>query len=327
MPGRIVLITTRSFAEGGPEPLALLERAGVEVRRPPIGRPLGDDEMAALVGEIDGIIAGLDRIGPRALTRGAPRLRVVARNGVGVDGIDLATATRLGIVVTNAPGVNTEAVADLVFGLMVGAARHLVEVDRAIRDGGWTRILGQELYRKTLGLIGFGLAGRAVARRARGFEMRVLAIDPAPDEPVARSLGVELTTLDAVLEGSDFVSVHVPLTPDTAHLIGETELRRMKRTACLINTARGGVVDEAALVRALREGWIGGAGCDVFVNEPPVNSPLLTAPRLILTPHIGAHTVEAVTRGALVAVENLLAVLGGRPAPNAVNPEAYHRHQ
>jgi phosphoglycerate dehydrogenase-like enzyme len=213
-------------------------------------------------------------------------------------------------------------VADLVFGLMIAAARHLLELDRAVREGRWTRILGRELHRGTLGLIGLGQVGRAVARRAAGFEMRILATDPAVSADVARPLGATLTSLETVLAEGDFVSVHVPLTAQTIHLVGEAELRRMKPTAYLINTARGGIVDEAALARALHEGWIAGAACDVFEREPPAGSPLLGAPRLILTPHIGAHTREAAARGATVAVDNLLAVLHGRAAPNVVNPDA-----
>jgi len=302
-----VLITARSFADAGAEPSARLEHAGVELLYPPVASPLTDDMLAEFLGDVDGIIAGVDRIGPLSLARGYPRLKVIARNGVGVDGIDLATATRLGIVVTNAPGTNTEAVADLVFGLMIGLARHLPELDRAVREGCWTRVLGRELHRSTLGLIGLGQVGRAVARRAAGFEMRLLATDPAVSEPVARQLGVTLTSLDAVLAEADFVSVHVPRTPHTIHLVGEAQLRRMNPSAYLINTARGGIVDEAALARALHEGWIAGAACDVFEREPPVGSPLLGAPRLILTPHIGAHTREAVARGATPS--------------NVVNPE------
>lgn len=320
-----VLITVRSFWEGGPEPLARLQQAGVEIVRPAREGPHRDDDLAAMLGEIDGIIAGVDHIGPQALTRGHPRLKVIARNGVGVDTIDIATATHLGIVVTNAPGTNTEAVADLVFALMFSLARHIREVDEMARRGRWARVLGRELFQKTLGVIGFGQIGRAVARRAAGFAMRVLATDPAVDEATASAHRVELTSLERVLEEADFVTVHVPLAPSTRHLIREAELRRMQPSAYLINTARGGVVDEAALARALREGWIAGAACDVFEHEPPTGSPLLEAPRLILTPHIGAHTYEAVTRGALLAVENLLAVRNGRPAPNIVNPEVYRR--
>ncbi len=305
------------------EPLERLRRAGVDVLQPRIEEPLGEDELAAMLGEIDGLIAGLDHVGPRALTRGHPRLKVIARNGVGVDTIDILTATRLGIIVTNAPGVNTEAVADLVFGLTIALARDLVQADRTVREGRWSRVLGREVYHTTLGLIGLGQIGRAVARRAAGFQMRVLAVDPAVDEAAARALYVQLTSRETVLGDSDIVSVHVPLTSHTRHLIGEAELCRMKPTAYLINTARGDVVDEAALARALREGWIAGAACDVFEHEPPIDSPLLGAPRLILTPHIGAHTWEAVTRGASVAVDNVLAVLNRQPTPNVVNPEVY----
>lgn len=322
-----VLITARSVVEVGAEPLARLRQAGVEIIQTSGERPLRDAELAELVGAIDGIIAGVDQVGPLTLQRAVPRLKVVARNGVGIDTVDVSTATHLGIVVTNAPGVNTEGVADLVFGLMIGVARHLVEADRSVRDSQWVRVLGTELYGRCLGLVGFGLIAQAVARRAGGFEMRVLAVDTVPDEAVARRLGVQLTSLDAVLAEGDFVSIHVPLAADTRQLIGEPQLRRMRPTAYLINTARGGIVDEAALARALQEGWIAGAACDVFEQEPPVGSPLLAAPRLLLTPHIGAHTTEGAMRGAAVAVENLLTALRGDRPPNEVNPEVFGRRR
>lgn len=322
-----VLITARSVVEVGAEPLARLRQAGVEIIQTSGERPLRDAELAELVGAIDGIIAGVDQVGPLTLQRAVPRLKVVARNGVGIDTVDVSTATHLGIVVTNAPGVNTEGVADLVFGLMIGVARHLVEADRSVRDSQWVRVLGTELYGRCLGLVGFGRIAQAVARRAGGFEMRVLAVDTAPDEAVARRLGVQLTSLDAVLAEGDFVSIHVPLAADTRQLIGEPQLRRMRPTAYLINTARGGIVDETALARALQEGWIAGAACDVFEQEPPVGSPLLAAPRLLLTPHIGAHTTEAAMRGAEVAVENLLTALRGERPPNEVNPEVFGRRR
>lgn len=322
-----VLITARSVVEVGAEPLARLRQAGVEIIQTSGERPLRDAELAELVGAIDGIIAGVDQVGPLTLQRAVPRLKVVARNGVGIDTVDVSTATHLGIVVTNAPGVNTEGVADLVFGLMIGVARHLVEADRSVRDSQWVRVLGTELYGRCLGLVGFGRIAQAVARRAGGFEMRVLAVDTAPDEAAARRLGVQLTSLDAVLAEGDFVSIHVPLAADTRQLIGEPQLRRMRPTAYLINTARGGIVDEAALARALQGGWIAGAACDVFEQEPPVGSPLLAAPRLLLTPHIGAHTTEAAMRGAEVAVENLLTALRGERPPNEVNPEVFGRRR
>lgn len=293
----------------------------MEVVGVPADRPLAEDDLVALLGGVDGVLAGLDRFTARALEAGWPRLRVVARNGAGVDTVDVPAATRLGIVVTNAPGANTEAVADLVLGLMVALMRDLVAADRAVREGRWTRTLGQELSGKILGLVGFGRIGRAVARRARGFGMAVLADDPAWDAEAARSLQVQRVALDPMLEQVDVLSLHVPLTSETRHLIGEAQLRRMRPQAYLINTARGGVVDEAALARALHEGWIAGAACDVFEVEPPAGSPLLTAPHCVLTPHIGAHTREAAARGAEVAVANLLAVLAGRRPPNVVNPE------
>ncbi|MBI2247175.1 MAG: phosphoglycerate dehydrogenase [Armatimonadetes bacterium] len=318
-----VLITARSFFEGSPEPADLLQGAGVEVIAIPGDRPLTDSELATRVGKIDGIIAGVDRIGPQTFAAAHPRLKVVARNGVGIEGIDLKAATHTGVVVTNAPGVNTDAVADLVIGLMSVLTRHILQAHDGVRVGRWDRVLGHDLFRKTLGLVGFGKIAQAVARRARGFEMRMLAVDIIQDKHAAAGLDVRFAPLSVVIAEADFVSLHVPLTPQTHHLIGQAELRQMKPTAYLINTARGGVVDEHALAQALHERWIAGAAADVFEQEPPVGSPLLQAPRLLLTPHIGAHTYEATARGALVAVQNLLAVLNGQHAPNVVNPEVY----
>ena len=316
-----VLVTARSALEAGRAAIQTLEAAGVEVVGAPVDRPLGEGDLAALLGEVDGVLAGVDRFTARVLAAGRPRLRVVARNGAGVDTIDVEAATRLGIAVTNAPGANTEAVADLVLGFIVALMRHLVAADRMVRAGGWTRALGQELPGKVLGLVGFGRIGQAVARRGRGFGMAVLADDPVWDGDAARALQVERVALDAMLERVDVLSLHAPLTAQTRHLIGTAQLRRMRPQAYLINTARGGLVDEAALARALHEGWIAGAACDVFETEPPTGSPLLTAPRCLLTPHIGAHTQEAAARGAEVAAANLLAVLSGRRPPNVVNPE------
>jgi len=316
-----VLATPRSFFEEGRDAVEWLTQAGVEVVPSPVDRPLQEDELAALLGEVDGVVVGVDRIGRRALAAGRPRLRVVARNGIGVDTVDVAAATELGVVVTNAPSVNADSVADFTFALLLALVRRVVEADRAVREGRWPRLVGVELRDRCLGLLGFGRIGQRVAERARGFGMRTVAYDPVPDLAAAERLGVRLVSFPEVLAQADFLSLHLPLTPQTRHLLGEEELRCMKPGSFLVNTARGGVVDEAALARALKEGWIAGAACDVFDEEPPRTSPLLQAPNVLLSPHMASHTREAIARASRVAAENVLAVLqGGRP-PNAVNPE------
>lgn len=320
-----VLVTSQSFFEAAPEAARMLEEAGVHLVRLSVDRPLQDEELARWVGDVDGIIAGVDRVGRATLQRGVPRLRVIARTGVGVDSIDLAAATELGVVVTNTPSANAESVAELTIGLVIALARGILEADAAVRAGSWTRRLGRELHGKCLGVVGFGRIGQEVARRALAFGMRVVAFDPLVGAGVAASMGVRLEGFLCVVQEADFLTLHVPLLPETRHLIDEAVLRRMKPTAYLINTARGGLVDEAALARALREGWIAGAACDVFEEEPPLRSPLLDVPHVLLTPHIGGHTQEAAARMAWMAAKNLLAVLLGERPPHPVNLQVLER--
>jgi len=320
-----VLVTSQSFFEAAPDAARMLEEAGVDLVRLSVDRPLQDEELACLVGDVDGIIAGVDRIGRATLQRGVPRLRVIARTGVGVDSIDLLTATELGVVVANTPGANAESVAELTIGLMVALARGILEADANVRAGRWIRRLGRELHGKCLGIVGFGRIGQEVARRALAFGMRVAAFDPLVDVDTVEFMGVRLKGFLDVVQEADFLTLHVPLLPETHHLINEAVLRRMKPTAYLVNTARGGVVDEVALAHALREGWIAGAACDVFEEEPPLRSPLLEAPHVLLTPHLGGHTQEAAARMAWTAANNLLAVLRGERPPHVVNPEVLKR--
>jgi glyoxylate reductase len=255
------------------------------------------------------------------LIEAAPKLKAIANYAVGTDNIDLDAATVRGIPVGNTPDVLTETTADLAFGLMLAVARRLVEADRYVRSGQWGEwspdvLLGHDLHGATLGVIGFGRIGRAVARRAEGFSMTVLHN--------SRSGGI---TLDELLEKSDFVSVHAPLTPETEGLIGERELRLMKPTAVLVNTARGGLVDTGALDQALRDGQIAGAGLDVTDPEPlPADHPLLEAPSLVVAPHVGSASHRTREAMAHMAVDNLLAVLStGEPMPHCANPEVYER--
>ncbi|MDR7555195.1 MAG: phosphoglycerate dehydrogenase [Armatimonadota bacterium] len=306
------------------EPLRLLRDAGVEVVFYPKAGRLTEADLLPLVGDADAIIAGTEPITARVLAA-APRLRIVARRGVGLDSVDVAAATARGVVVTTTRGVNTEAVADHAMALLLATARRVAWLDRRMKAGEWDRAISIDVYGKILGVVGFGAIGRAVARRAAGFGLRVLAYDVAPDEGAARALGVRLCALDELLAQSDFVSIHVPLLPDTRGLIGETTLARMKPGAILINTSRGPVVDEAALLRALQSGHLAGAGLDVFVEEPPVDWTLVQLDQVVATPHVASHTRETLARMDRACAEAVLAVLRGERPAHVANPEVYAR--
>jgi glyoxylate reductase len=272
------------------------------------------EELIARTRTAHGLLCLLtDRVDAE-LFAAAPELRVVSNYAVGSDNVDLDAAAQRGIPVGVTPDVLTEATADMALALMLAAARRLVEADAEARRGDWVtwepaRLLGYDVHGRTLGIIGHGRIGRAVARRAGGFEMRVVHS--------GRSGGIPLEEL---LDTSDFVSIHCPLTPATRGLIGAPQLRRMRPTAVLVNTARGAIVDTEALVRALREGWIAAAGIDVMEPEPPpADHPLLLAPNLTVAPHIGSATHTARERMADLAVDNLLAGLVGRPLPAAAD--------
>jgi glyoxylate reductase len=265
-----------------------------------------------------------DRI-DEAMLEACPELRVVSSCSVGVDHVDLRAASARGVRVGHTPGVLAETTADLAFALLLAAARRVVEADRFVRAGRWVGwepdlLLGRDVHGATLGILGLGQIGRAVARRAEGFGMRVLGWSRS-GRPVQ---GVEAAELDVLLADSDFVSVHLALAPQTRGLLGEGALGRMRRGAVLVNTARGGIVDEGALASALRSGQLGAAALDVFATEPlPTSSPLLGAPNLVLTPHIGSASVATRERMAELAVSNLLAGLAGERLPHCANPEVY----
>lgn len=281
----------------------------------------------------DGLLSLLtDRV-DGALLDAAPRVRVVSNYAVGYDNIDVDAATARGVVVTNTPGVLTETVADFAMTLLLAAARRVVEADRFTREGRWKSwepmlFLGQDLYGATLGLVGLGRIGAAVARRAHGFDMRLLYHDVVRREDLEADLGLEFTSLEDLLRRSDFISVHTPLTPQTRHLISADQFRLMKRSAVLVNTARGPIVDPDALHRALADRRISAAGLDVFEVEPiPADHPLLRLDNIIVAPHIASASVDTRTKMALMAVDNLLAALGGTRPPNFVNPEVWERRR
>jgi glyoxylate reductase len=292
-------------------------------------------ELVRRAAAADAIICLLtDRI-DAPLIEACPRLRVISNVAVGYDNINLAAATARRIPIGNTPGVLTETTADLTFALMLAAARRVVEAERFVRDGRWRTwdpnlLLGHDIHGATLGIIGYGKIGHAVARRAAGFGMQVLyttsqsslaAAQHARPAAAAAPMPVDVATL---LRESDFVSLHVPLTDATRHMIGEPQLRAMKPTAYLMNTARGGIIDQPALVRALNEGRIAGAGLDVAAVEPiPSEDPLLRASNVLLLPHIGSASHATRERMASMAVDNCIAGLRGERLPNCVNPEVY----
>ncbi|MCX7839134.1 MAG: D-glycerate dehydrogenase [Anaerolineae bacterium] len=277
------------------------------------------------VRDVDGLLCLLTDKIDAPLMDNAPRLKVISNCAVGYDNIDVAAATERGIAVGNTPGVLTETTADFAFALLLAAARRVVEAERYTRAGKWktwglTVLLGQDVFGATLGLVGLGRIGTAVAKRARGFEMRVLYYDPQRRPEVETQLGITYADLDTVVRQADFLSIHTPLTETTRHLVNADLLRKMKKTAILVNTARGAVVDQVALYTALREGWIAGAALDVTDPEPiPLDDPLLTLDNCIITPHIASASVATRTKMAVMAAHNLLAGVRGEPLPNPVN--------
>ena len=267
----------------------------------------------------DGYIAGLDQI-DRAALQAADRLKVIARYGVGVDRVDLAAAAEKSIVVTNTPLANAISVAELTIGLMLALARSIPALAAETRAGGWSRAVGVTLEGKTIGLIGLGSIGKAVATRLRAFDCALIAHDPAPDTRFAAANGIALAALDEAISRADFLSLHCPLLPTTRGMVNASFLARIKPGAFLINTARGELIDEAALLEALRSGRLRGAALDAFTIEPPAKgNPLLALPQVIATPHCGAHTDGAANAMGWGALRDCLAVLRGEKPAFPVN--------
>ncbi len=311
------VLVTRPLTEGGTDPLL---QADIEIVEPDAHAALAPGDLARLAPDFDGIVCHLtDRIDAAVLESGrAGRLRVVANAAVGYDNIDVATATKVGVTVCNTPGVLDDTTADLTFLLILAATRLATDAERDLREGRWGgwgfgTHLARDVHGATLGLVGFGRIARAVAQRASGFDMEVI-------HTTRHDTGLSgfVPALPELLRRSDIVSLHVPLNESTRHLIGAAELALMKPTAILINTARGPVVDENALVDALEAGTLFAAGLDVFDGEPALNPRLLTAPRATLLPHIGSATIATRTRMARLACQGVCDVLAGRTPPNAV---------
>jgi len=316
-----VLVTRRVY----PAAIAVLNEAAAVDYKDTLD-VMTEDQLVQRLQHADGLVCQLtDPVTARVIAA-APRLRVISQVAVGHDNIDVAAATARGIVVTNTPDVLTEATADFTWALLLATARRVPEAERFLKAGRWNRwdidlLAGADVSHRTLGIVGFGRIGRAVARRALGFGMKVLyaSRNPAPPE-VEQELRAIHVPLDTLLAQSDFVSIHCPLNAETRGLIGIEQLSRMRRSAILVNTSRGPVVDEAALAAALSEKMIAGAGLDVFEREPTIDPDLLALPNVVLTPHVGSATHATRQRMCTLAAENCAAVLTGNRPPNPVNP-------
>ncbi len=323
MPDKPKIFLTRELPA---ESMAILREHSI-LSMNPDDRVLDKHEIISEIADVDGLLCLLtDTIDDEILSVN-PNLKVVANFAVGFNNIDIDAATRRKIPVTNTPGVLTETTADMAFALLMASARRVVEGDRFVRSKKWNgwgplQFLGSDVTGATLGLIGFGRIGSAVARRAKGFDMDVIYWNRTRLSPQEESqLGVRFADLDDLLSESDFVSVHLALNDQTRHFIGSHQLDRMKPTACLINTARGPIVDERALVAALQEGVIASAGLDVFENEPVLEPGLYDLPNVVLAPHLGSATIGTRTKMGNMAVRNCLAACRGERPPNVVNPE------
>lgn len=313
-----ILITTPSFGQQSREPWQALESQGFTVRRPVRAHPLSAADLAEEIGGADAVIVGLDAV-EASVFAAAPNLKVVAKHGVGVDNVDCAAATAAGVRVVNAPGSNSGAVADLTLGLMLALARQFIPAHLSTQAGGWDRFTGVELTGRTLGLVGFGRIGQAVARRARAFDMKVVAYDPYLPAKVFSQLDTVQTSLEECIASADFLSLHMPGTPGGAPLLDSAALSTMKQGAFLINAARGGLVDEDALAARLHAGDLGGAALDAFSVEPlQQHSAVRTAPNVILTPHIGAFTDQANATMGVMVVEDVARVLRNEEPINSV---------
>ncbi len=319
-----VLITARTLNEVGQSALALLREAGCEVTLRPRFGPYSAEELLPLLRDQQAVLASMDRFTADVLASPeAAQLKIISRWGVGYDAIDISAASAQGVVVAYTPGLLNETVADFAFALLLSAARRVHLGHASMSQGKWEAAWGTDVFGKTLGILGYGRIGHAMARRATGFNMRLLAHDPRC-EPNLEEPRIQYVSLDELLAQSDFVSLHAALTGENRSLIGEAQLRRMKPTAYLINTARGALVDEAALTRALNEKWIAGAALDAFTLEPlPATHPLRSAPNLLLTPHLASFARETGERVSLSAAQAIVDLMEGRKPQFMVDPSVY----
>jgi len=323
MPRFRVYITARSFGRLVPDGLKILEDIA-EIERSPYDRPMTEEELIQSLKDVDAVVLGIDKCS-RKVIESLERVRVIGRHGVGLDNVDLDAATEKGIIVTYTPHANADSVADHTWALILALARKIIPADTSTKTGRWegTKFIGIELSRKTIGILGLGTIGQRVAKRARGFDMNILYYDKYRNEALEREMGVSYVDLERLLKESDILTIHAALTSETRRMIGARELRMMKKTALLINTARGEIVDEKVLIKALREGWIAGAALDVFEKEPPKH--LLKIGNVVLTPHISSYTIESLRRMDVMVAEDIVKVLNGKKPEHVANPKVYEK--
>jgi D-3-phosphoglycerate dehydrogenase len=319
-----VLVTTRSFGRDVPEPMERLKREGMQILEWREGSGLDEADLQMKVAQADAWIVAFHPIGA-ALMDSAPRLRVIAKHGVGVDNIDIAAATARGIVVTTAPSANDQAVADLTMALLLSLLRRIPEANTSVKAGRWERFLGCSLSGKMMGILGLGRIGQNVARRVKGFGVELIGADPVWPDEAAREIGIRRVEWSELFVQADIISLHAPLTPETTGLIGAAAIASMKPGVWLVNTSRGKVVDEKAMYEALISGKVAGYATDVFEHEPPLGSPLLALPNVVGTPHMGTHTRESLQLMGGRVAEAVLRTLRGERPEFVVNPEVYDR--
>ncbi|MSP13478.1 MAG: D-glycerate dehydrogenase [Chloroflexi bacterium] len=318
---------TRKIPETGLEIL----RAQCDITVYPEALPVPRAELLQEIKDVDGVLTLLTEKVDAEFLDHAPRVKVVSNMAVGFDNIDVKECTRRGIPVGNTPEVLTDTTADMAFTLLLSAARHVGSASRYVLAGKWKTweplgFLGYDIHGATLGIIGLGRIGAAVARRARGFNMNILYYDAFPRRDLEPELGLRLVSVDEILAQSDFITVHTPMTPETYHMIGEAQLRKMKPNAVIVNTARGGIIDPKALYKALKEGWIAAAGLDVTEPEPiPMDDPLLTLDNCLIVPHIASASFTTRSEMSAMAARNVLAGIHGERLPTCVNPEVYQK--
>jgi len=314
-----ILVTPTSLQPGkNDKMLNLLKDFSKDLIFNPYGRPLTEEELIPLLKECDGYLAGLDQISEKVLEE-CHSLKVISRYGAGVDRVDIDAAQKRSIVVTNTPGMNAEAVGELAFALILSLARRIPYLNTQTKSGQWVRTLGTELRGKTLGILGLGAIGKVVAGCGLGFGMRVIAHDQFNDKDYCDSYGIEIKKFGEVIKESDVISIHLPLTSKTKHIIGKDAFSMMKEGVIVVNTSRGGIIDEGEAYKALKSGKLAGLGLDAFEMEPPGKSKLFEFDQVIATPHTGAHTKEAIDKMALLSIKNLMDVLSGEKSPYVVN--------
>jgi len=323
MPKFSVYVTAKSFGRVVPDGLKILENIA-EIKRNPYNRSMTEEELIQNLKDADAVVLGIDKCS-RKVIESLEHMRVIGRHGVGLDNVDLNAATEKKIIVTYTPHVNADSVADHTWALILTLARKIIPADASTKAGRWEgpKFIGIELSGKTIGILGLGAVGQRVAKRAKGFDMNILYYDKRRNKALEREIGVNYVNLEQLLRESDILTIHAALTSETRRMIGTRELRMMKKTALLINTARGEIIDEKILVKALREGWIVGAALDVFEREPPKQ--LLKIGNVVLTPHMSSYTFEALRRMDTMVAEDIVKVLTGGKPEHVANPKVYEK--